>query len=293
MAVYLNKQRRWSPKRLLQFALAIGALLLAIAVMVAWMLITHHQSNPPSPSDSSIDASQYVEPITAVDHCLLILDFSQSKRFVLIQTDPAHNRITTVAVPANLADKNGTPLTELLKKHGSLRVIQTVSAALELPVDHYITFNDVSAQSFLSELDHGITYTLPENIQYTDENGATIRLSAGEQKLTGAQAAAVLKHQEWNHTIIKETVAVDLTNAILNQYLLPERRLDGYFAALANGAQTDLRIDNFNAFRHVLSHLADSNTGTLCRPATLIGKSENDVFLPDKEAMRKENILYR
>ncbi len=292
MQLHYGQSNRRSPKRVVSFVLASLTLLLAIAVTAAWMLIGYRQSTPPTTDPSSDITAQYEDPLTSVDCSLVILNFTDTPRFILVQTDPADQAVRVVSIPANLTDAAGNTLSAMLDKHGSLQVIQSVSAALELTVDHYITWSAEGAQSFLNELENGVTYTLPEDIRYTDENGSSIRLTAGEQKLTGTQAAAVLQYSAWSDATQVPDTAVRMVAAVLNQYLVPQQSLSGYFAALSDTAQTDLRIDNYNAFRRVLTHLSDSNTGSLCRITTLIGTENDSRFVPDIHAMREQTDLY-
>lgn len=292
MPLYLNPQRKWTGKRILQLSVALLALLAAIAVMVAWMMISHHNNNP-APDDTSIfDSSQYSEPITSVGCSLVILDFTDRAQFVLVQCNAETQSIITMAIPSSLTDEEGNTLSALLKKHGPMRVTNTISTALALPVKHYILWSANGAQSFLKELHKGVTYTLPEDIHYTDENGISVRLSSGEQKLTGSQAAAVLQHSAWSDNAHVLSTAPQMIAAILNQYLLPEQSPKGFFTALSNTAQTDLRIDHFNTFQPVLTHLSQSNHGTLCRAISLVGTEKDGVFIPDISAMQQQADLY-
>lgn len=292
MPLYLTPQRKWTGKRILQFSAALVALLAAIAVMIAWMLISHRNNNP-SPTDTSTDdPTQYAEPLTSIDHCLVILDFAGQPQFVLIQSNAETPSITTMAIPSTLLDEDGNTLSALLQKYGPMRVTSTVSNVLELPLNHYVSWSANGAQSFLKEFHGGITYNLPEEIRYTDENGITVRLNSGEQKLTGTQAAAVLQYSAWRDSTHTFNTAPQLVAAILNQYLLPEQSPDGFFAALSNTAQTDLRIDHFNAFRPTLVHLSQNNSGTLCRTISLIGTENEGIFTPDITAMREQTGLY-
>lgn len=291
MPLYLNPQRKWTGKRLLQLAIAILALVCAIAVMIGWMLISHRQNNPPSDTSTN-DSSQPTEPITTKNSSLVILDFTDNVRFMLVQSNAATQTVTTMAVPNTITDEDGTPLLTLLEKHGPMRVADTVSDMLELSVEHYVRWSAKGLQSFLEELHNGIVYAVPEDIQYIDENGISVRLSAGEQKLTGAQAAAVLQYTSWNNSTDRLNAAPQLFSAAINQYVTTTQSLDGLFAALADTAQTDLRIDNYNAFRPVLTHLAQANQGNLCQSISLIGAENNGRFIPDIAAMRQQTNLY-
>ena len=282
-----------SAKRIGTWVVSVFILILAIAILGGWVFLFYRQSLPSAPDDDTDPTVQYEDPLTEVNCSLVIFDFDENRRFVLIQTAPADNAIRILDVPSHLTDANGDTLTAIFSKRGALQAMQTVATALELSIDHYITWTAAGARSFLEELDRGVTYTLPESMQYTDKNGSTIRLSAGEQQLTGAQMAAVLQNDTWSNIDIQKQTTTNVIAAILNQYIVPQQSLDGYFSALADTAQTDLRIDHYNAFRRTLSHLGDNNTGALCQIITLIGTEQNGQFLPDVSAMQTQTDLYR
>lgn len=292
MPLHYGQSNKTSGRRVVSFILASILLLLAIGVMVAWMIIRFHQSTPPTPSENSDTTSQYEDPLTAVGSSLIIFDMENAPRFVLVQTVPAKSTMNVAAIPANITDEQGNTLPTILAKHGSKKVLQTVAAALELPIAHYVTWSTDGVQTFLNELDSGIVLDLPEAVTYTDENGITVRLQTGEQNLTGNQAAAVLRFAAWQNPSLTQTISAQMVAAALNQYLVPDQRLDSYFAALSDTAQTDLRIDNYNSSRRVLSHLSEHNTGALCQLVSLIGENRDGRFVPNIDAMKEQSILY-
>lgn len=281
-----------SAKRIGTWVVSVLILILAIAILGGWVFLFYQQSRPAPPDTGTDPTTQYEDPLTETNCSLVIFDFDENRRFVLIQTAPADNAIHILDVPCNLTDTHGETLMTIYDKHGSLQAMQTVAATLALTIDHYITWTSAGARSFLEELDRGVNYTLPENMQYTDKNGATIRLSAGEQRLTGAQIAAVLQNDAWSNADVRKQTTANVIAAVLNQYIIPQQSLDGYFSALADTAQTDLRIDHYNAFRRTLTHLGDNNTGALCRIDTLIGTEQDGQFIPDVSAMRTQTELY-
>ena len=290
MPLNYGQPKKHIARRIITITLSILALLLAVAVMLVWMF--WDRLTAPNQSDVSSDPqTQYEEPLTSVDSTLVILDFPDVKRYLLVQSVPARNTIHVVNIPANLAIKETDTLSTLLEKHGSLRVTQAVSEALALPVNHYLTLSPSGAYAFLKDLERGVSYNLPEDVQYTDENGNSTRLKAGEQLLSGVQVSGVLRYNGWKSTS-NENIAASIIAALINQYVVPNQRLDGYFAALADTAQTDLRIDNYNAFRRILTHLATNNNGLLCRVVTLIGTETDGRFIPDVDAMRSQTHLY-
>ncbi|MBQ4332556.1 MAG: hypothetical protein IJC33_02110 [Clostridia bacterium] len=293
MPLYFIKPKRWPPSRPVQFILAFLVLLVVLAVLGAWLFIGYRQSIGPDQSDGS-DTSLPVsaEPLAGTANSLLIINEAGHEQFVLIQANPAAGRITVAPVPASLGAADGSTLADILRKHGSARAKETVAAALELPVKHYITLSAAAAETYFGYLENGLTLMLAEDVSYTDQNGAKVKISAGERSLAPGQAAALLRYTHWQNPNNAATVAADLTAAVLNQHLLPDRSLSGHFAALSNAAQTDLRIDHFNSYRSTLVYLAEQNDGTLCRRVTLSGTTADGLFTPDLTAIRTQTGLY-
>ena len=295
MALYFTKKKRWPPSKPIQYILACFLLLIAIAIMSAWLIIRYHNSAAPAtPTDETqvTTSDTIVETITEKAQCLIIFDFADAERFVLVQTDPGNNSITVVPLPTGLTDDEGCSLTEALRRHGAAKVTSIVSETLELSVNHYLTFTPKGVEQCLSQLDNGVLFNVPESVTYTDENGATIRLSAGEHLLSSGQVRSLLAYTKWSKSKTKNNLAADLTVAIINQYLVEGRSLIGYFGSISNGATTDLRIDNFNGYQDALVQLAQNNDGTICRRIELKGTTKKGVFTPDLDALRRETTLY-
>ncbi|MBR5523818.1 MAG: hypothetical protein IKU51_00925 [Clostridia bacterium] len=291
MPLYFTKPRRWPPSRPVQFVLAFLALLLTLAVLAVWLFIGYRNNKSPEQPDEGA-SSAVSEPLAGVGNLLLIINEADHEQFVLIQAAPDAGRMTAVPLPANLDVGDGVTLCDTLRKHGSPRAKQAVATLLELPIKQYITLTAKDAESYFGYLDEGITLTLSEEITYTDKNGATIHLSAGEKTLAAGQAAALLQYTGWKEPENGLNLAADLTVALLNRYLTPLRAMEGHFAALSNAAQTDLRIDDFNAYRSTLAHLAAKNDGNLCRRVVLDGSTVDGLFVPDMVSFRAQSGLY-
>lgn len=292
MALYFTKKRRWPPSKPLQYILALLGLVLAFIILGSWLIIRYHRSAPTPPTEQTPTTTVPVEQATELGHCLLVFDLDGAERFVLMQTNPKLNCITVAPIPNAMTDGDGCSLTEALHRHGAPLVTATVADALNLPVEHYLSFSAKGVEQCLGQLDNGILFKIPEQVTYTDENGATIRLSAGEHLLSAGQVRSLLEYTGWKKTKNRDNLAADLTTAVLNQYLMEGRSLEGYFAALSNAAVTDLRIDNFNDYRGALAQLAQHNTGNLCRRINLDGTTEKGVFIPDLDTIRRESGLY-
>lgn len=289
MALYFGKRRPLS--RTAQYVLAFIGLALGLAVMISWLSIRMRQSTPTDQSEESDSSSVYVESPTEVGHALLILDTDARDYFLLVKTDPVKNHILVSSLPTTLVAED-TTLQKLWKKHGPIRATQAVADTLELPVDHYIQWNESGLVEFLNHLDDGITLTLPERVNTRDENGAPIRLSSGENKLASQQTVAVIRYNGWKKKQNATQTVTNLVAAVFNQYLLADTSFNGYFAALANTALTDLRIDHYNSYKDALTHLSAKNTGGICRVVDLEGTTTKGRYLPDIKAMKRKSPLY-
>ncbi len=289
MALYFGKRRPLS--RTTQYILAFIGLLLGLAVMISWLTIRMRQTAPTDQTEESDPSAMYVEPPTDVGHALLILDTDKRDYFLLVKTDPVEQHILVSALPTTMAAED-TTLQKLWKKHGPIRATQAVADTLDLPINHYIQFSESGLVEFLNHLENEITITLPERVSTRDENGAPIRLSAGKNKLAAQQTAAVIRYTGWKQKQNATKTVTALVTAVFNQYLLPDTTFNGYFAALANTAQTDLRIDHYNAYKDALTHLAAKNTGEICRVVALEGTTENSRYIPDVKSMKRKSPLY-
>ncbi len=292
MALYFTKKKRWPPSKPIQYVLAFLGLILALVILSSWLIIRYHRSAPATPSETTPSTTDPVEYNTEIGHSLVIFNLPDAERFVLVQTNPNTNRIAVVALPANLTDGSGTTLTEALRQRGAPSATAVVANALDLPVNHYMSFTAKGVEQFLGQLDNGVLFNVPETISYTDENGANIRLSAGEHRLSASQVRSLLEYNNWKKAKNKASLAASLTVAVVNQYLVEGRSLEGYFGSLANATTTDLRIDNFNAYRSALAQLAAHNAGDICQQQPLQGTNKDGAFLPDLDTLRQETDLY-
>lgn len=296
MPLYFRPRSKRPLSRRAQFALAFAALALALGVVAAWMAVGYYseQSRNPNTQENSSSAPPTVE-YTAEDtgNLLFILREEDICHYTLIQADPQHREMVAAALPGGLTDGN-TTLAEALNKKGATKAASVVGDALELPVSHHMVMSFAQAENFLNYLENGVTLTLPQTIEFVDENGAKLQLKAGKQTLNAAQAVSLLRYEDWKDPADRQSIATRLVHAILNAYVREGRYFTGDFSTLANLCQTDLRIGDFTAWRETLEYLATANTdGTLCRFAELAGTTyEDQRFVPDMRNNRKENPLY-
>lgn len=256
---FVDKKKRWPPPKPVQYALAVLALLLAVALLGGWLYLQFIYTAPTAPdADSSDTTSPTGTELPDVAHCLIIIEDVGYERFALVKADPTNDAISISAISPTLETDAGV-LSAILQKYGAARVTQAVASTLNVPVSNYLSFSIADVQNLFTKLGENLQCTLSEEVTYRDENGATVRLAAEKRALTPKQIAAVLRHTEWTTAENGINMAADLTAAVINQCLRPGSSLKGYFALLSNTASTNLRIDHFNGYLIGLEHLASVN----------------------------------
>lgn len=288
MPLYFRKRRPLGQRT--QFILAIAALALVLAILLGWLFVRHQLSHP-SPESQNSEPNDVVTPVyTKADttQLLVILTDAGAERFWLVQAAPADVAMHCATIPPKTITPIGLTLTEALHKHGPAKATEQVSALTKLTVRHYLALSSADAETFLNDLEEGVSYTLPETVQFTEQNGASVRLQAGDRILTAAQTAGLLRYTKWQQPHAQQNAGADLLTAILNQYLLPNRSLHGDFSTLSNLAQTNLRIQDYTAYESTLDYLANGNTGSLCDTIIIPGSSDKaGSFTTDVNALKK------
>jgi len=265
---FRDKKKRWPPSKPVQYILACTLLVLALLLLGTWLFIRFVYTEAPPDTEPQDSSSIDNEP-GDTSYCLINLEDVGYERFALVETSPKENAVTVTPIDPSYATAEGE-LYALLKKQGLTRTAQIVGQTMNIPTLHYLSFSISDAETLFTRLGENLSYALPEAVSYKDENGATVRLPAEEQKLTPTQIAALLRYTQWENTDHEVRLVADLTVALINQCLRPNKSLKGYFELLSNTSVTDLRIDQFNAYSASLEYLAANNDGTLAQRAATI-----------------------
>ena len=259
---FTDKKTHWPPSKPVQYILAFSLLLVAILVLGGWLYFrfVYIESNEPNTNPNSATAD--VQELPHSSYSLVIVEDANYERFALVKASPKDDSITVTPI-SPMMNTNEGELRNLLKKHGAAHTAKIVAESLNIPEIHYVSFSITDVETFFTRLGINLTFDVPENVSYQDENGATIRLAAETHRLTPNQIVSLLRYTQWENLDNEVTLAADITAAVMNQCLLPNKSLKGYFELLSNTATTDLRIDQFNAYLLGLEHLVSLNDGDL------------------------------
>ena len=265
---FTDKKRRWPPSKPVQYLIAYALLLIGLIILGAWLFIRFIYTEP-SPMDTTPDPS-IVDTSELPDdsYCLIIVEDSVYERFALVKAAPKEGAVS-VSTVSPLLETNEGPLYTLLRKYGPARTSQAVAEQLGLSTLHYMSFSITDVETLFTRLGENLQFTVSEEVTYKDENGATIRLKAEAHKLTPTQIASLLRYTKWENKEHETNLAADITVAAINQCLRSNASLKGYFELLSNASVTDLRIDQFNAYRNGMEYLAQINEGAVAKRVTI------------------------
>ncbi len=208
---------------------------------------------------------------------------SGAEHTLVVRTDPQNTKIGVLSLPAETALTVGSEESRLcdLFRSGTKQDIGEVEGALEtllgLSIDNYAVLDYADVENVIDYYDNRLTYTTPEDISY-NKNSIYIRLSAGEQILSGRQVSSLLQvppgalpggHSEYM------ALPAQLLCALVNQYLTADSDTAGetVFQDLVNlTSAKDLLISHYYLAREGLEYLAEHNTGAVCSPVTAQGE---------------------
>ena len=261
---FTERKRHWPPPKPVQYILAITLLVIAVSVLIGWLLVRFVYTAP-HPEEPPLDTSVISpEDLPDAGHCLIIVEDNGYERFAIVNTLPKDSCIKVTAVSPDTQTADGT-LRDILKKHGPARAAKSVSDTLNLPSMHFLSFSINDVETLFTRLGENLVFSVPEEISYKDENGATIHLKAESRKLTPPQIASLFRYDQWRDTENGDNLAANIVTAVINECLRPGKSLKGYFELLANTASTDLRIDHFNAYALGWEYLASINQGAVAQ----------------------------
>lgn len=217
---YFGKFRR------AQLATILWSFVVTVLASLGWLVFQYPAQVGKSLSDA---ASAVTEPVAPLIHRLPIVPFgtlsrpttvlflgtdvvyhdasrrqadSQSCRgnsdtMMLLFLNPAHNTVSVLHIPRDTEAYVGKCG---IRKINSANVIggpslakDTVSALLDVPIDHYVVMNIHGLVELVDELG-GITITVPKRMNYMDWTGKLkIDLQPGNHTLTGNQAMGFVR----------------------------------------------------------------------------------------------------
>jgi len=275
------------------FLASFSVFVLVFAGICLWVFVQmgeQSRARTPSIDDSSEVAANFTD---ADVRTLLvgIIDDDTAVGFVVVRSDPAKEKIWTLAFPPDTVVDNGTDETLLcnLARDGGMPAVRAAMEELTgIQCDKYIALNYTGVTAVLNHFSYGLVYTLNERILLDNKP-----FNPGENAFAATQVVSLLKYEEWNGGRRQRAmVQSGLLSSMINQYLVSPRggtaQTDDNktFTAIINSTwQTDILISDYNGAKQGLEHLAAKNSGEICHVLQLtgeyVGSGDSLRFYPD------------
>ncbi len=294
-------KKKWSSTTI--FVLAFVLFIVLFGAAAVWFA-THLQAadgnrltglTADSPVSGVSDKSAFTEK-DALSLLFITTLEDEAQNFLVLRMDPAHTEIQVASLPRETAVTVGTSASRLFELYGNgtrtdiAAVQESVGVVLRTTIDHYAVASYDEVEDIVAYCGNQLVFTIPEEMHYTDAESAYLRLSPGQQILSGIQVANILRYpvSYWSGGHTQHTrMPAELFSALINQNLTPDMEEPGdtVFKNLINRlSANDLLISHYYQAQDGLAYLAGQNDGHICRIVTVqgeyVGKGDSLTFYP-------------
>ena len=267
---FTDKKKHWPPAKPVQYLLAGGALLLAIAILVGWLLLRFVYTDEPGTNTPNTTTTTSKPTIELPDnsYCLFIIEDTGYERFAIIELAPAENRITVDPIPSTLQLSENESLAQMYQRTKAAQVVRAVADHYQLPLEHYVSLSMAELERLVRTWGGSLRMAPPEEMMYQDEKGKDRVLYAESVAMTPQQLEAMLLNTNWKSEDSYMGLAADVATALFNQMLTPNRNLQQCFSDLS--AHTSWKIHHFTNYQKALNHLANQNDGHIAEKGVVV-----------------------
>lgn len=283
MALFHKKKKKHFSKRannMLVFLLAFITFLVVFGGICLWAVVKindERRSSEPSSSSSGSETIQFDET-DARNLLIVTTDEDQPQGFVVVRTNPAKSRVTTLAVPRDTVVDYKTSeirLYELAVQQGIPVARDAMTKLFDLKIDNYIVISYENIEKMVDYFESGIILKLDEDLDYRNDK-FSVSIDGGLRTLSASQAVKVLRYPVWRGGRKQRAdIQAQMTAALMNQYMRSSRQeaADDDFSFLVNlASKTDILVSHYSSAKTGLAHLAERNDGSICSAITLPGE---------------------
>lgn len=188
---------------------------------------------------------------------------SDPDMLMLVRTDPDNGRGATIVIPSGasvrFSDNEVHRIGEAFAFGGDAEAVTAVEGLMGVQISHYVKADAEGFQKLIDELG-GVSVTLPEEI--VDPDAGEMKLSAGDQVLTGEQALFACRANDYltDADNLRGKVMSQVATGVF-QRLADMGKMDFYLGmdTLSGCVQTDMKVKEAYAFLDSLETvMADS-----------------------------------
>lgn len=156
---------------------------------------------------------------------------------------------------------DGSTMSEFYDDGGPANVANAVGAVFGIEFDNYFCFGDKDFVTMFEELGTPV-YAFTDNIkdEKKGDDGFTVRMKSGEQKVSGSKALRLLRYycELKNDYTTANNFAVSCMNEFFNEKFFNERQ--SIFSEIVNIAKTDMTVKDYTAFENALTVICSEQT---------------------------------
>jgi len=147
-------------------------------------------------------------PISA--DMLVLMRVDQKTNTVLLCNIPANARISDMGLTKSLGSLYG--------EYGPAYLTERVVSLAGIPVDYYVSVGIAGLTELIDQIG-GITYNVPQDMEcYVEEEGYTISLRKGTQRLSGAKVLQLLRYSLYDDDgTTRRNTAVSVLKAVIEK----------------------------------------------------------------------------
>lgn len=288
-AAHKKSRRKWSSTAI--FLMAFVLCIVVFGVAGVWFVSRMHTADGNRAAGLSAgnavsgEADERLFSENDAQSLLLITTLdNEAQNFLVMRLDPAATEIQVVSLPPETAVAVGTRTARLRELYGKgtrteiSQVQQAAGTVLGLSIDHYAVASYDEVEEIIAYCGNQLVFTIPEEMHYSDAESTYLRLSPGEQILSGIQVANILRYPVtyWSGGHAQHArIPAELCAAFIDQNLTPEgeKSGDAVFKDLVNLlSSNDLLISHYYQAQAALTHLAEENDGSICRVVSIEGE---------------------
>jgi anionic cell wall polymer biosynthesis LytR-Cps2A-Psr (LCP) family protein len=271
----------------------------AIFGFIGWLFIDMMRTDSGGDiSPTTIDEAEYLPSIADRRTMIAVADLGDRKTdviFMVIRFLPEDTTAVFLPLPPDTLCGTQT-LYDLYRNGSGTGARDGAEAALGIEIDKYIVMNETQFKPFC-DLFSGVTYTVPYNMIYTDDDGSQIVITQGEKYLDTATVTELLTCPGYkNGEEERATTAVSIISSMLTAKLTSSytEYLDNTFNTIINsGVTTDISKFDYDESREALRYTV-SRTDRFCRASFPTGTyDENGAYVLDPAFITAVDTIFK
>ncbi len=188
---------------------------------------------------------------TGAVNILVLLHGETLHHLTLVGIHPDADHIAVSSMALDLSLPAGTAA-EVYESGGAPSLQAELEKRLAVPLDFYVDLSYDGLRKLLEYIGGGVTVTLPQAVSRVDEAGLSVSFPAGELHLFAYPVYELMQAVAAEPPEVSLPTATSLWCGVAERLLAADRQPVRDFSALANAADTNIKIFHLESYRSAL-----------------------------------------